>query len=352
MIYLRRLSIFVLLVSVVIGVGFWYFRLPYANGLGFYTTARQAVRAGNNLSGKNIIITGGHSGIGVANVEALAPYKPNMWLLARPGDGMSRCENFAAAVRIQSNNPNIYCEEMDLGEFDTIVRFAERWKKENRPIHILILNAGVGFSRYRESANGIQYIWQANHLGHFLLTNLLLENLKLGKPSRVVVVSSSAHWVTNINWDDISGSNTWYHSNSSTWWIDSLLAYGQSKTANILFANKLNELLKGYGVANSLHPGMIRTPILRDAEDHFMGVLLDWFEWLVAKTVSQGAATQVYVATAPELENIGGEYFEDCNLSNWSRAPHTRQKENDDRLWELSLKMVSKWLIKDNKNSV
>jgi len=328
-----------------IGFLYWFIRLPGPNGLGFTTTALEASRAAHKLKGKNIIITGGHSGIGMPTVEALARFpNPNIWLLARPGNnGISRCEKFAAAVRITSNNPNIQCEEMDFASFDSVKSFAMRWKSLNLPLHHLILNAGVGVGYYKETQDGYQYIWQCNHLGQFLLTNLLLDNLKLGKPSRVVVVSSNAHLLSNINWEDISGNGTWFKRDSSIWMIDSLLAYGQSKSANILFANKLNEILEGYGVSNSLHPGFIKTSILNKTEGHFLLTLGDIVDPIMGKTLSQGAATTVYLATAPEWENRGGEYFEDCNIS-ILRTPFVMDKSNAEKLWKMSLESVEKWL--------
>jgi NAD(P)-dependent dehydrogenase (short-subunit alcohol dehydrogenase family) len=337
---LRKIGIIVVLfIALIIGLYYWI-RMPGPNGLGFLTTAKEAVIQGHKLAGKNILITGGHSGIGITTVEALAIYKPNIWILVRKANnGMERCLQFAAEVQVQSGNTGIYCEEIDLAEMDSVVEFVKRWKILNLPVHLLILNAGIPPAPYTETKDGFQLIWQTNHLGHFLLTNLLLENLKMGKPCRVVVVSSEAYIYSDIHWDDISGKSTWYRRDSWTSLYDEGVAYGQSKTANILFANHLNEVLSGYGVANSLYPGIINTQMLHNAS----GIIhLIWAIYF--KTPEQGAATTVYVATNPEYEKIGGEFFGDCNIA--KRSYWAADKVSGQRLWDMSIEMVKKWLPK------
>jgi len=179
----------------------------------------------------------------------------------------------------------------------------------------------VGMSPFKKTEDGFQYIWQANHLGHFLLTNLLMENLKSGTPSRVVVVSSGVHRYEDIHWDDISGEGTWYNDG----WMIGWKAYCQSKTANILFAKKLNQLLKGFGVAFSLHPGFILTELNRDADNPLVLKLISFAALLSGKTASQGASTQVYAATAPELDTAGGVYL---NLNRSINVTNSQQNPN------------------------
>jgi NAD(P)-dependent dehydrogenase (short-subunit alcohol dehydrogenase family) len=313
--------------------------LPGKNGLGFYTTATEAIRDGVSLERKNIIITGGYKGLGASTVEALAPLNPVIWLPARP-QSFANCVSFAKSVSNISMNPNIFCEEMDLESFNSIRQFADKWKKENGPLHILILNAGVGARAFSETEDGFESIWQSNHLGHFLLTNLLLDNLKLGAPCRVVSVSSIAHENAHINWEDISGKNTWYQPDS---WLAPVTAYSQSKTANILFAKKLNEVLKGYGVSNSLHPGIIEnTELDKNSGNNPIILFIVLLGKIFGKTLAQGAATQVYLATAPELATVGGYYFDNCNIV--QAAPHSTDPKEMEKLWYLSLESVKKWL--------
>jgi NAD(P)-dependent dehydrogenase (short-subunit alcohol dehydrogenase family) len=147
------------------------------------------------------------------------------------------------------------------------------------------------------------------------------------------------HQFTQINWDDISGKNTWFRSDS---WFAPLTAYAQSKTANILFTNKLNELLKGYGVANSLHPGLIKTDLSNRSGDNPIIGIVNIMATTIGKTLSQGAATNVYLATAPELSHVGGQYFINCNIV--PAAAHSTDPKEMEKLWNLSLESVKKWL--------
>jgi len=325
-----------LILSILIGLKLWYDRLPGENGLGYTTEAQEALPKGLVLEGKNIIITGGYRGIGATTVEVLAPLLPHIWVPARP-ESMAYCEQFVKRVKTNSSNPNIFCEEMDLNSFRSVKTFSEKWKQKNLPLHILMLNAGVSLNESTLTEDGFDYIWQSNHLGHFLLSNLLLENLKLGAPCRVVVVSSNLHSFSAIHWDDLRCKAAWdTHS-----YYGGLISYGQSKTANILFARKLNDLLKGYGVANSLHPGVIITELNRRHNSRIRG-LLEFMVSIFGKSASQGAATQVYVATAPQLENVGGHYFIDCNIA--VPADYASDANAAEKLWKISQESVNKWL--------
>jgi len=205
-------------------------------------------------------------------------------------------------------------------------------------------NAGVMACPYAKTAEGFELQFGVNHLAHFLLATSLIPELKAGKPSRVVVVSSLANKRAGINWDDIN-----WEKNYDKW-----LGYAQSKTANILFAKQFNKLYASEGIhAYSLHPGGILTNLQQHIpieEQRAMGwynedgTLIDLF-----KTVEQGASTSVYAALAPDLDNHGGEYLEDCAISKgvnldktyWGMAPHSVDMEAAERLWKLSEKMVA-----------
>ncbi len=197
---------------------------------------------------------------------------------------------------------------------------------------------------YSKTVDGFESQFGVNHLAHFLLVTSLIPELKAGKPSRVVVVSSMANKRGGINWDDIN-----WEKDYNKW-----LAYAQSKTANILFAKQLNKLYAAEGIqAYSLHPGGILTNLQRHMpieEQRAMGWLkeddspIDLF-----KNVEQGAATSVYAALAPDLNNHGGEYLEDCAISTgvnteqtyFGMAPHSVDMEAAERLWKLSEQMVA-----------
>ena len=204
-------------------------------------------------------------------------------------------------------------------------------------------NAGILSAQHEKTVDGFESHFGVNHLAHFLLATSLVPELKAGKPSRVVVVSSVASKLCGIQWDDVNWEKSY-----NKW-----LAYGHSKTANILFAKQFNQLYESEGIrAFSLHPGGILTNIQQHVsmeERRAMGwykedgTLID-----VIKNVEQGASTSVYAALAPELDNHGGEYLEDCAItkginpeqSYWGMAPHAMDMEEAKRLWALSEQMV------------
>jgi NAD(P)-dependent dehydrogenase (short-subunit alcohol dehydrogenase family) len=198
---------------------------------------------------------------------------------------------------------------------------------------------------YSKTVDGFESQFGVNHLAHFLLVTSLLPELKAGKPTRVVVVSSVANKLGGVNFDDINGEKNY----------DKWLVYGQSKTANILFAKQMNKLYASEGIqAFALHPGGIMTnlqkhmPIEEQRAFGFFkedGTTIDVF-----KNVEQGASTSVYAALAPELDAHGGEYLEDCAISRvvndikteyTGRASHATDMEAAERLWALSEKMVA-----------
>jgi len=197
---------------------------------------------------------------------------------------------------------------------------------------------------YSKTVDGFESQFGVNHLAHFYLVNLLLPELRAGKPARVVVVSSVANKNGGINFDDIN-----WEKNYDKW-----AAYAQSKSANILFAKQFNKLYAKEGIqAFSLHPGVILTNLQRHTPTEELrafgffkedGTLVD-----LCKTIEQGASTSVYAALAPELNNHGGEYLEDCAISRglnsgeeyWGMGAHVLDMNNAERLWKLSEQLVA-----------
>eukprot|EP01125_Pyxidicula_operculata_P002114 TRINITY_DN12059_c0_g1_i1.p1 TRINITY_DN12059_c0_g1~~TRINITY_DN12059_c0_g1_i1.p1 ORF type:complete len:359 (-),score=72.21 TRINITY_DN12059_c0_g1_i1:11-1087(-) len=341
-----KLSYVVGFLALIGGLFVYVQRIPGKNGLGFSSKSEDAVRPTANLDGKNIIVTGGYSGIGERTVQVLARWKTTIWLPARPSS-MGTCRNVVEKIEVMSGNPNIRCVPMDLSSLESVREFVKLWKEAgNKPLHLLVNNAGIMASPYAETVDGFESQFGTNHLGHFVLTYLLMDNLKAGKPSRVVSVSSLAHSFSDIHYDDLTGKNTWYNGSTSALqnFVGRFKAYGQSKTANILFSVELDKRLEGYGHSNALHPGSIATNLGRSLDSAWQGFtnLANFMLGVVGKSIDQGAATQVYVATAPELENVGGKYFEDCN----EVAPmsYANDPESARKLWELSEKLTSKFL--------
>jgi len=296
---------------------------------GRYSTAEEVVQ-GVNLEGKNIIVTGCNTGIGLETARVLAQRGAHVIMACRD---VNKTEAIAEGLRKDAPG-GVEVGELNLADLASVRKFAESFNASNRPLHVLINNAGVMACPYMKTVDGFENQFGTNHLGHFLLTNLLLPRLKEGAPSRVVSVSSEGHKFGSIRFDDLQ-----FEKGYSSWG-----AYGQSKTANILFAQELAKRYAKDGIyAYSLHPGAI---IDTDLARHFalarvpgVRLLLKPFEWLGAsKSIPQGAATQVYLATGSDLESANGTFFYDCHQG--TPAAHATNEETASKLWEVSSKLV------------
>jgi len=329
------LTYLVLFIAITIGLIHVYLQIPGPNGLGYRTEAEEAVPPNINLKGKNAIVTGGYSGIGIETVRVLALRGANVWI---PTRDLKRCKEVVSDLKKRTKNSEIYCEEMDLSSLASVRNFAENWNKKNLSLHILINNAGIMACPYGETVDGYELQFGTNHLGHFLLTNLLMDRLKEGKPSRIINVSSEGHRLSGIRFDDLTGKNTWYNTSFLSLEIGPWIAYGQSKSANILFSIELNERMKGFGNSNSLHPGGIKTNLQKYVPPIFnlLVVIVDSLNFF--KTPSQGSSTQLYIATSPALEGIGGKYYMDCNEA--TASSHATDPVIAKKLWELSEKLT------------
>jgi len=295
---------------------------------GFRTTAQEVVE-GLDLSGMRAIVTGGASGIGVETARALARTGADITLAVRNIDAG---HTVAAAISATTANPNVHVMQLDLADLDSISEFADAW---DEPLDILINNAGVMALPEEHTANGIEMQFATNHLGHFALTLGLHDALAAAGNARIVVVSSNAHLMSPVVFDDIQFVFRTY---------DPWLAYGQSKTANILFAVGATAYWEGEGItANALNPGAIPTNLQR----HVGGMRTPVEK---RKTPEQGAATTLLLATSPLLEGIGGRYFEDCNEAELVArrdperangvARYALDADSADRLWDASLRML------------
>lgn len=295
----------------------------HPNGFGAHTTAEQAARD-VDLHGKNVIVTGANGGIGLETVRVLAKHGANVVIASRDA---TRAQQ--ALQTIKTSNPEAQVEvmQLDLASLASVREFAEQYKRLNRPLHILINNAGIMACSYAKTVDGYESQFATNHLGHFLLTNLLIDELERGAPSRVVSVSSKAHQMSGMDFDNLLSEKSY-----GAW-----AAYSRSKSANILFAVELNKRFASRGIyANALHPGMIKTDLWKHTKFEVLakvGTVIG-----TNKHVSQGAATSVYIATAPELEKVGGKYFDNCNEV--TAKSYATDPENARRLWDASLVLV------------
>ncbi|CAF0979031.1 unnamed protein product [Adineta steineri] len=313
------------------------------SNFGAKTTAHEVVKRLNvNLDGKVVFITGATSGIGVETARALASTNAHVFITARD---MNRGAQVAEDIKKTTGNNQVDVLELDLTSLESVRNCVHQFRLHKLPINILICNAGIMACPYSKTKDGYELQLGVNHLAHFLLVTSLLPELKAGKPARVIMVSSVLNKFQGINFEDIN-----WEKNYDKW-----LAYGQSKTANILFALQLNKLYKSEGLrAFALNPGAIMTNlqnVLPIEEQQAMGyfkedgTLADYF-----KSVEQGASTSVYAALASELDHSDGEYLEDCAITRIvndnktefiGRAPHAADMKAAEQLWTLSEKMVA-----------
>ncbi len=273
------------------------------------------------MGGKTVLITGATSGIGEVAARELAAKGAKVVLVGRSA---AKCEATAAMIRRATGNPGVEYLVADLSSQAEVRRLAAEIKTRHPRIDVLINNAGAMIAPRRESAEGVEMTWALNHLGYFLLTDLLLDTLKASAPSRVVSVASDAHrMASGIDWDDVEGKKSY-----SAWH-----AYSQSKLANVLFTRELARRLEGSGVtANCLHPGLVATNFTAGRGLAFR--LLQVVSKLFAITPEEGAKTTVYLASSPEVEGASGGYYAKCKPATPTAA--ARDDEAARRLWALS----------------
>ena len=300
----------------------------------FNSTASDVIE-GIDLTGKRAVVTGGASGIGVETARALASSGASVVLAVRDLEAGARV---AADISATTHNPQVSVSRLDLAVRDSVTAFVDRW---TGPLHILVNNAGVMASPLVRTAEGWEMQFATNHLGHFALAAGLKPFLREANGARVVSVSSAAHLFSDIVFDDIHFVNRPYEPWS---------AYGQSKTANVLFAVDATRRWKDYGITvNALMPGSIRTALQRHVTEETLDRLRKATGSTARnfKSTEQGAATSVLLATSPLLDGVGGRYFEDCNEAG-PNTPGTRtgvaayalDPERAERLWDVSLETV------------
>ncbi|EDV34517.1 uncharacterized protein Dana_GF20918 [Drosophila ananassae] len=285
-------------------------------------------RKANRIDGKVVIVTGCNTGIGKETALELAKRGARVYMACRdPG----RCEATRLEIMKSSQNQQLFNRTLDLGSLQSVRNFVERFKAEETRLDLLINNAGVMACPRSLTADGFEQQIGVNHLGHFLLTNLLLDRLKQSAPSRIVVVSSAAHLFGRINRDDLMSEKKYGKFFG---------AYSQSKLANILFTRKLSAMLKDTGVTvNCCHPGVVRTELNRHfAGPNWMKSALQVVSLYLFKTPKAGAQTTLKLALDPQLEGSTGGYYSDC--IRWPLVPWARSTDTADWLWRESEKLV------------
>lgn len=298
------------------------------------TSTAAEVLAGIDLTGKLVVMTGGYSGIGLEATRALVAAGAQVVVPARRPDVAREAlgdVTGAGAVEVA---------ELDLGDQASIAAFAGGFLASGRDIHLTINCAAVMAAPFSTVGPGWESQFGINHLGHFALVNRLWPAIARGR-GRVVALSSTGHRRGGIRWDDVD-----FHEGYDKW-----RAYGQAKSANALFAVQLDALAKASGVrAFAVHPGGILTPLQRHLEQQEM-VDMGWIDaegnvLAQFKTPEQGAATQMWAATSPLLDDLGGLYCEDCDVADAVPAdtttvssgvrPWAIDPDEAARLWALS----------------
>eukprot|EP00258_Populus_trichocarpa_P037483 XP_024453502.1 short-chain dehydrogenase TIC 32, chloroplastic isoform X2 [Populus trichocarpa] len=312
----------------------WPFWWKGPSGFSPRSTAEQ-VTQGIDATGLTAIVTGASSGIGTETARVLALRGVHVVMAVRNVDSGNKVRE---EIHKEIPSAKVEVMELDLCSMSSVREFASKYNSSGFPLNILINNAGIMASPYLLSKDNIELQFATNYLSHFLLTNLLLDNMKntareSNREGRIVNLSSSAHrhpFPGGIRFDTINDEAGY----------GSIKAYGQSKLATLLHANELARRFKEEGVnitANSLHPGGIHTNLFR------YHTVLSGFASTIGrfmfKTVPQGAATTCYVALHPQVNGVSGKYFEDCNIS--KSTAYGQDAELAKKLWEFSLPLTN-----------
>ncbi|CAG8784341.1 21460_t:CDS:2 [Cetraspora pellucida] len=294
-----------------------------------------------DLSGKVAIVTGGNTGIGIVTARELARKNAHVFVASR---NKERGESAVELIKKDTNKDSVEFLQLDLTSLNAVKHAAETFLARKLPLHILVNNAGIMATPFEQTQDGIQDQFGVNHIGHFLFTLLLLPTIKASAPSRIVNVSSYGHNIVpsdGIEFDKLNDPNA--HT--------AFQRYGQSKLANILFTLELNKRLSETNVyCNSVHPGSINTELTR-------GIVDNWGSWikpilsvinLFLLTPDDGALTQLYCATSPEIEekNYRGKYFIPFGELG-ETSDHAKNEEMAKKLWDFSENFVKEKLGDD-----
>ncbi|XP_036729663.1 retinol dehydrogenase 14 isoform X1 [Balaenoptera musculus] len=289
------------------------------------------------MHGKTVLITGANSGLGRATAAELLRLGARVIMGCRD---RTRAEEAAGQLRseiCQAGVPELgpdsggggelVVKELDLASLRSVRSFCQ---EEEPRLDVLINNAGIFQCPYMKTEDGFEMQFGVNHLGHFLLTNLLLGLLKSSAPSRIVVVSSKLYKYGDINFEDLNSEQNYNKS----------FCYSRSKLANILFTRELARRLEGTNVTvNVLHPGVVRTNLGRHIHIPLLvKPLFNLVSWAFFKTPLEGAQTSIYLASSPEVEGVSGKYFGDCKEE--ELLPKAMDESVAGKLWDVSEVMV------------
>ncbi len=308
---------------------------------GHYSIADD-VLDGIDLTGKTAIVTGASAGLGFETTRALASHGAHVVMAVRE---MKKGKSALEELKRLAPPGNFELCKLDLSSLESVRAFADEFLSRHQRLNILICNAGVMGTGFSITQDGFERQFGTNHLGHFVLTNRLAPALVAGAPARVIMLSAFLHALSDVNLEDPNFETTPYRRFES---------YGQSKTANILFAVEFDRRFQDRGVrAFALHPGVILTDLSRYfSADNLQEMLAEVAKVpggakMKPKTLPQGTATSVWAATSPALNGKGGLYLEDCQIAEttdpdqaYGVRAYALDPESARKLWTLSEKMV------------
>ena len=273
-----------------------------------------------------VLVTGGTAGVGLATARELAARGADVTLV---GSNAQRGEGAVRTIRAAAPDAAVAFERADLSLMSEVRRVARNFVEKRDRLDVLVNNAGAIFSKRRETAEGLEATFALNHLGVFLLTNLLLERLRAAEAGRIIVTASAAHHPARLDFDDLQLVRGY----------SARTAYGRSKLANVMFANALARRLEGGTVtANSLHPGLVASRFGSNNGPLFRWAVRLFFLLGGAVGVEAGARTGIRLACDPGLAGVSGKYFDDCRTADPS--PASMVLADQERLWSESERLL------------
>ena len=278
----------------------------------------------NSMNGKVCLVTGATSGIGEETAKELAQRGATVIVVGR---NEKKCAATVTQIRQQTGNAQVESMIADFSSLEQIRALAELFKKKYARLDVLVNNAGAIYLSRQQSVDGYELTFAVNHLGYFLLTNLLLDLVVASAPSRIINISSAMHTGAPLDFSDLQNTRKY----------NGMRVYGQSKLANILFTYELARRLQGKNVTvNAVHPGMVATNFA--ANNGVLGKIARPVMNLGSISIAEGAETMAYLATSPEVEGVTGKYW--VKKKERQSSPASYDEAAQKRLWQVSEEMV------------